>query len=233
MAGVSANYGLATGVLADDLIEPQHHNRVADTVDRVLGWFLKRMMAAGVYEGWSLALDGTVTAGEGLVGACWCATTGAQSVADLTPGAVNYVFAGTDSDSAPKGTVRFFAALSPTRPAGSLLLGTMTLDGSGAVTAVDDWAGGVDRDCRRLHIGRASGSGLSEAVPPGGSVTVPISHDTVFVVPGAIEVEVAAPDFVVEVWETYRADGFVVVATNQAQTAQDFEYSWTRSGFVA
>jgi hypothetical protein len=68
MAGVSANYGLATGVLADDLIEPQHHNRVADTVDRVLGLFLKRMMAAGVYEGWSLTLDGEVTAGEGLVG---------------------------------------------------------------------------------------------------------------------------------------------------------------------
>lgn len=233
MASVTENYGLTTGVVVDDLIEPQHHNRLADTLDRVMGWFLKRVMVGGVYEGWSLALDGTVTAGEGLVDACWCTTTGAQSVVDLTPGAVNYVFAGTDSDSAPQGTVRFFAALSPTKPAGALLLGTMTVDGNGVVTAVDDTADGVDRDCRRLHIGRAAGSGLSAGVPPGGTVTVAISHDTVFVVPGAVQVEVVAADFAVEVRETYRADGFVVVATNQAQIAQDFEYSWERTGFVA
>lgn len=232
MAGVSANYGLATGVVADDLIEPGHHNRLADTLDRVVGWFLKRMMASGVYEGWSLTLDGTVTAGEGLVDACWCATTAAQGVGGLAPGAVNYVFAGTDSESAPEGTVCFFAALSPTKPAGALLLGTMTLDGSGQVTAVDESAEGVDRDCRRLRIGSVAGSGAVEGVPVGQSVSVAVEHDARFVVPGAIEVAVAGSDFSYEVLETHRGDGFVLVGTNNGQAAQDFEYSWERSGFV-
>ena len=65
MAGSTANYGLATGVVTDDLIEPEHHNRVADTLDRVLGWFLKRMMADGAYSGWTLTTAGTVEPGSG------------------------------------------------------------------------------------------------------------------------------------------------------------------------
>ena len=45
MATTTPNYQLATGVVTDDFVQPDHQNRVADTVDRALGRFLRRMTA--------------------------------------------------------------------------------------------------------------------------------------------------------------------------------------------
>ena len=232
MAAATENYGLATGVANDDLIEPGHHNRVADTLDRVLGGFLKRMMADGAYQGWELGTDGMIAAGEGLVNGCWCRTSVAQAVTGLTSNATNYVFAGSDTDSAPAGTVRFFAELSATKPAGAVLLATAVVDAEGQISEVGNAPAGADRNCRRLEIGEAAGEGVVEAVPAGEEAVVTVSHDLSFVVPGAIEVEVDGESFSWDVQGAAGASGFRIVAKNEGTAAADLEYAWRRWGLV-
>lgn len=226
------NYGLAAGVVTDDLIEPEHHNRLAEALDRVLGSFLRQMMADGAWSGWELATDGTVGAGEGLVGACWCKTAAALAVTGLTANAVNYVFGGTTEDSATAGSVRFYAELSATKAPGSVLLGAMTVDSDGKVAAVDDGVDGVDRNCLRLEIGTARGNGTVASVPVGESCTVNVSHGVSFAVPGAIAVDVPGEGFTTEVRNAHEAAGFVIVGTNTGTQAADFVYAWERRGLI-
>ncbi|MBU0610887.1 MAG: hypothetical protein KKI08_23610 [Armatimonadetes bacterium] len=162
MAGTTENYGLAVGVVTDDIVEPDHHNRVAATLDRVLGGVIRNLMADGAHEGWLLNLDGEVTAGEGLVAGCWCRTTEAAATSGLTNSATNHVFARTNSGSAPDGTVEFVAQLTAEKPEGAVYLGTVEVDAGGAVTAVDNDADGVDRNCFSLEISEISDSGVLE-----------------------------------------------------------------------
>ena len=232
MSGTTENYGLVEDVATDDFIEPDHHNRVAETLDRALGWFLKKMMADGAYSGWELSQAKEVSAGEGLVNGCWCRTAVAQGIETLTDNAVNYVFGGKTDTSAPDGTVRFFAELSPTKPPGAILLGSVELDGAGMVVRVDNEVNGVDRNCLKLEIQTASGSGVVEKVPPGCELAFEVQHEASFLVPGAVELAVGSPDFVWEVREAYRPDGFVLVARNAGSYEEDFEYTWSRHGFV-
>ena len=232
MAGTTENYGLARGVATDDFIEPDHHNRLAETLDRALGWFLKKMMADGAYDGWELTETGGVSPGEGLVSGCWCQTGEAQAIETLTSNAVNYVFGGIQTGSAPEGSIRFFAELSPTKPPGAILLGSVELDAEGAVIGLDNEVPGADRNCRRLEIESTSGSGVVERVPPGSEFAFEVQHDSRFVVPGSISLTVSSASFVWHVEEAYRPDGFVVVSRNAGSYEEDFEYSWSRHGFV-
>ncbi|MHB8997636.1 MAG: hypothetical protein ACYC63_20515 [Armatimonadota bacterium] len=230
MAGVSENYGLAVGVATDDFIEPEHHNRVAATLDRVLGNVLKKMMAQGACSGWGLTLAGMVTAGEGLVGGCWCHSLEDQPVAGLTAGVTNYVFGRVAAEGPTDGAVAFFGQVSATKPAGAVLLGAVEVDGTGAVSAVHEDVAGVDRNCLRLEIGRLTGSGLVTDVAPGAEVTAQVGHEEMLV-PGAIEFSGSEGfSFVLE--ETYRGDGFAVTAKNDGAVAADFSYSWARRGLV-
>lgn len=81
----------------------------------------------GVLSGWALTSGlSTVTAGEGLVGPCWCQTTASASISNLAAGSTNYVYAVTNSDSAHSGTIDFKARTS-----------------SGAVTNYDAQTSGV------------------------------------------------------------------------------------------
>ena len=230
MAGVSENYGLAVGVATDDFIEPEHHNRVAATLDRALGNVLKKMMAQGAYSGWGLTLAGTVTAGEGLVGGCWCQSTAEQAIAGLTAGTTSYVFGRATTEGPTAGALEFFAQVSATKPAGAVLLGTVEVDAGGVVTAVHADTPGVDRNCLRLEIGKLTGSGVLVDVAPGAEVTAQVSHGPMLV-PGAIEFSGSA-GFSWELRETYRGDGFVVTARNEGAVMASFSYSWVRRGLV-
>jgi hypothetical protein len=230
MAGVSENYGLAVGVATDDFIEPEHHNRVAATLDRVVGNVWKKMMAQGAYSGWGLTLAGTVTAGEGHVGGCWCQSVAEQAIAGLTAGSTNYVFGRATAEGPTAGTVDFFAHVSATKPAGAILLGTVEVDGAGVVTAANGDVAGVDRNCVRLEIGKLSGSGLVTDVAPGAEVTAQVGHGEMLV-PGAIEFSGSA-GFGWELKETYRGDGFAVTTRNDGAVVANFSYSWVRRGLV-
>jgi hypothetical protein len=229
----TANYGLPTGVVTDDLVEPEHQNRLADTVDRVLGLFLQRLMADGAHQGWELQSDKTVAAGEGLVAGCWCATTGSQAITGLTSGETNYVFATTTGASAPDGTVAFFAQLSATPPAGCVYLGTMALDAGGGVTDLDSDAPGVDRNCYRLEIRPLEGTGIVYDVPPGGVVELTVDHSSegAFRALGPIEL-VVSEGFEGRVVEWHEATQFRAEAENVTGYPDDLTYSWRREGLV-
>lgn len=232
MAATTEHYGLAVGVVTDDVIEPEHHNRIAATVDRVLGTTMKRLMAAGALCGWTLELDRTVSAGEGLIGGCWCETMAASPISNLTNGAINYVFGRTDAQSAPAGTVGFVAQLNDEKPPGAVFLGTLALDAAGPVTAANSAAPGVDRNCRRLEIGRIEGSGLVTDVPADGQFSVETTHSPTLIVPGMIDMVEASAGFEWELQETWRGDGFRLKGHNAGAETADFAYSWVRCGFA-
>lgn len=244
MAEMTEHYGLTVGVVTDEVIEPEHHNRTAATLDRVLGSVLTRLLAAGVFAGWLLNTDGGVTAGEGLVGGCWCQTLGDTAVSDLTDGATNYVFARTDETSAPDGTVTFVAQLSPTTPEGAVYLGTMTVDGQGQVTAVDNQAAGVDRNCLSLGVGEISGSGVLEdfyALGEGEMAPIEVDHAEQGEFWWAEPPRLAEAPGVIFLLDTSYTNGsrFRVWAMRSDDAgggwsggAGDLEYAWTRRGNV-
>jgi hypothetical protein len=229
MAGWTGNYGFATDVAVDDFVQPAHNNRIADTVDRVLGGVLKNLMRPGVLEGWSILADRTVGVGQGLVAACWCQTTQAQAIVGLTDDAVNHVFLEADADGPTGGSVNVFAQLSSSGPTGAIYLGTIGLDAAGAVTAINNDAPGVDRQCHPLAWSTLSGAGTIAAVPAGGEASDLVSHQALRV-PGAIALETTSPDFTWEITESWRGDGFLLTVTNNGASAADFDYTWTREG---
>ncbi len=234
MPNLTPNYKLTTNVVTDDFVQPEHNNRVADTLDRVLGSFLRQIISAGVYQGWEITGAKQVSPGEGLVSACWCKTAAAQDIEDLTNGTVNYVFAEANDTSAPDGTVRTYAQLSPSGPSGSVFLGTVELDGDGEVVAIDNQAEGVDRDCHPLQWGAFGGSGTVEAVPPGGEVSFYVEHSEQgsFRIPGAISFQVEGEQFSWGIDQAHDAERFRVTAVNEGSYTEDLEYSWQREGLV-
>ncbi len=231
MAETTENYGLTTAVSADDFIEPEHNNRIADTVDHVLGSVLRRLLTPGVHEGWSILADRSVGAGQGLVGACWCRTVEATPIAGLTDGAVNYVFLEASATAPRDGSVSVFGQLSASGPDDAIYLGTIELASDGTVVAIDNAAAGVDRQCYALAWVTLRGSGTEPSVPAGGDATFTVSHDPLRI-PGAITLESSSPDFTWEITGAHAADGFAVTCTNNGGSAADFEYTWEREGIA-
>lgn len=234
MSSVTPRYGLAADLGTDDFIEPSHHNRLAETVDRVLGSLVEKVLGRGVFAGWELTSGKQVTAGEGLVGNCWCASSVNSAISGLTVGAVNYVYAVPTADSAPEGTVVFAAQLAPPGPGGSVYLGTMTLDAAGTVTAVDNWASGVERNCCRLQMAKVAGSGAVTAVPAGSSQSTVVTHaeKAQFIIAGHLVAATSTPDFEVRVTESSRGDQFTLEITNGGTAAADCSYTWQREGLL-
>lgn len=234
MASTTTHYGLVTDVVVDDFVEPIHHNRMADTLDHVLGEFLGQMMPHGAMTGWELTEDKTVTGGRGLIGSCWCSSATEEAIADLTAGAVNRVYATANSASCTDGAVSFVAQLAAPGPAGSAFLGTIELDAAGDVVAVDNGASGVQRHCHALLFGELSGSGLEEDVPAETTVPVTVDHsgEGSFRVPGQLVVESETADFEWRVVEACAGGGFVVEVTNTGGSSADFAYNWQREGIL-
>ncbi|MEN6343912.1 MAG: hypothetical protein ABFE16_01345 [Armatimonadia bacterium] len=231
---MTPRYGLATDLGTDDFIEPGHHNRLAETIDRVLGSLVEKVLGRGVFAGWELTSGKQVTAGEGLVGNCWCTTTVNSAISGLTAGALNHVYAVATGYSAPEGTVAFAAQLAPPGPGGSVYLGTMTLDAGGTVTAVDNWASGVERSCCRLQMAKISGSGTATAVPAGSSQSKIVTHSekAEFIVAGHLVAETSTPDFSVRVTESSRGDQFTLEITNGGTASADCSFTWQREGLL-
>lgn len=234
MASTTPNYGFATGVATDDFVEPEHNNRLADTIDRTLGEFLRHIIPAGAHEGWEITGDKEVSAGQGLIGACWCRTAEAQEIVGLSAGAVNHVYGAADAQSAPEGTVQFVAQTAPPGPGEAVYLGTIELDGEGEVVEIDNAAPAAQRNCYRLAIERLEGSGLVGDVPAQESVVVEVDHasEGEFRVPGDLRVTSASPDFEWEVVEAHRGDRFRLQVTNAGGEAADFAYEWSREGLA-
>ncbi len=224
----SENYGLWMEMVTDDFIEPQHVDRTARVVDRVLGNLVRRLLAAGVYAGWLIGEDKTVGAGWGILdGACGLTETD-QAISGLTEEAVNYVFAVPTEQTAPEGMVAFAAQTGPVGPAGGLYLGTVTLDAEGAVLAVNNQARGVDRGVFLLRSRTLSGTEELLDVAPEETVAVEVSH-AALAVPGAISMSVSE-GFSLAVEEAWRGDGFRLLVTNEGEETADAVVEWERKG---
>jgi len=234
LASSTPNYGFETGVVTDDFIEPSHHNRLADTVDRALGEFLTHVIAAGAQDGWEIELTKEVSAGRGLISACWCQTGAAQAIEQLTNDAVNHVYGVLDETSAPEGTAQFVAQVAPPGPGGSILLGTIELDAGGAVVTIDNDAPGVQRSCHRLAVETLVGSGVVQGVPGGATVVACVSHAAIgeFRVPGDLRVDSDTPLTEWEVAQHHRGDEFTIRVTNLSSYPVDFAYTWSREGII-
>lgn len=234
MAGTTPNYGLATDVQTDDLVEPWHHNRLADTLDRALGEMVRHLLGDGVHAGWMIEETRTVTEGTGLIGGCWCGTGTSAGITGLTNGAVNYVYAVAGEGSAPDGSVTFVAQLAPPGPGRSVLLGTIELATDGSVVAVDNGCEGAQRDRHGLVFGHVSGSGVEEDVGANETVEIAVDHRASgeFRVPGDLRVTSDSPGFTWVVLAHHRGDGFVIAATNDGMESADFEYDWEREGLL-
>jgi hypothetical protein len=243
MAGITENYGLTVGVVTDDIIEPDHHNRVAATLDRVLGGMIRHLLVNGAHQGWLLTTDADVTAGAGIIAGCWCETDEASAITGLTRNAINHVFAVTNAGSAPDGTVDFVAQLTEVTPEGAVYLGTATVDASGTVTAVDSLVAGVDRDCLSLAVTVIAGSGVVEGfygLSEGEMALIEVDHlelgEFHWAEPPRIE-DAPGVAFLLDVACTngrrfrvwaMRTDDVGGGWTGPA--AADLEYSWTRRG---
>lgn len=232
MADSTTHYGLVTDVVTDDVIEPDHHNSLADTLDRILGNFLQKVMVNGAYSGWELTAEGTVAAGEGLVGGCWCTTETEQQIADLVFGTVNYVYGKATATSGRTGEIAFCASSSAGMLQGAVFLGYIELDTTGEVVAVHMSPVNTDRHCRRLAICPVEGEATALEVAAGTSFKVPVFHDAFFVVPGCIELLDTTAGFDVQVMDTADGFGFVIAGENTGTETADFHCTWRRWGFV-
>ena len=234
MASSTPNYGLATAVETDDLVEATHHNRMADTLDRALGELVKGLLGTGAHEGWEITNAKQVGAGAGLIGPCWCSTAAAQGISGLTNGAVNYVYAVLDEGSAPDGSVRFSGQLAPPGPGSSILLGTLALNGAGQVVTVDNAPTGAQRSCHALRFGELVGTGTVANLPAGQTASVLVDHSAagVFRLPGDLRASTATLNVAVTVSEHYRGDRFGLTITNSGTTPASVTYTWTREGIL-
>jgi len=233
MATQTEHYGLAAGVVSDDFVQPDHQNRVAETLDRVVGNVVKQLISSGVYSGWLIQEDKTVGAGQGLVQGCWCGTSSDQAITGLQDDAVNYVFAVANDQSPNQGAVDFSAQLTAEGPSGAVYLGTIELDSGGEVVEIDNTTG-ADRGCFPLLTETVNGSGEIAEVLGGGQVSFEIDHGEAvsFLIPGAIEFEVTGDDFEIELSKTYQKAQFEVVATNASSYPRDLVYTWQRWGIA-
>lgn len=229
MPAQTAHYGLTTGVVTDDFVQPADNNRAADVLDRVVWSFLSKVMADGALSGWPIQNDKTVAAGEGLVDGCWCETAAAQSIGGLANGAVNYVFGQTDGTSADQGTIAFYASTSSTKPEGEVYLGTIELDGAGAVVSIDNNAAGVDRNLYKLEVSVLSGSGQYLGLGASESTTITITHDALRLL-GEITFSCTPVEVTYEIVEHHEGDQFKVKLTNTGGSSVDVDYDWTREG---
>jgi hypothetical protein len=229
MATQSENYGLTVGMTADDFVAADDVDRPARTLDRVLGAVAGQLLSAGVYSGWELQTNATVSAGAGLLACAWGQTGTAQAVSGLSNGALNYVFALATSDTPPDGAVAFTAQLNATPPPGALYLGTVTLDGSGNVTALDSQAAGVSRGCFPLLSTTLSGGGTVPGVAGGAVSPLAISHAPLLL-PGAISFTASDPHFTFTLEQTWSGAGFTAQVTNTDTVAHDLVYTWQRHG---
>jgi len=111
-------------------------NQIPWAVDR-LGRAVDAARNQGVIAGWQAASGvSTITSGQGVIGGCYCVTTGSQAISGLQASSTNYLFARLNSGSPTSGTVDFVARLtsSPlTNPDGAtyaVRLGYVTMSGN-------------------------------------------------------------------------------------------------------
>jgi hypothetical protein len=222
--------------------------KVAYLLSSVLGNLVKSGNG-GVLSGWTLNVDKTVAAGEGVLGGTVPKTTTTQAITSLTNGALNYIYAQIDATSHDDTrTVDFIASLSSSNPAGTLRLGTMTLDGGGTVTARDDNPSGYRRDYWRGRRTRKITGTWTNAleIPFGATGMDDVDHSTgadALTFTGPSEIRITDVDEGWYAWAQPTGGGtFRLFVINNWVAGYDYDYyagspnwvqvTWEREGYV-
>lgn len=233
MPTTTPNLGLASGMATDDYVQPSQWNRIVDSLDR-LDEFFQKITADGAYQGWQITQNKTVSPGEGNIDGKWCRTIVELPVTGLVSGATNHIFGRAGEQAAPDGLPSFIASVSSTKQEGDIYLGTITLDSDGNVTAWDNDAPGVDRNCCLIEIGSISGSGEVGPLAAGASVTITVEHSSqaVFKVPGAITFSLEGDGLTFSIEEHWAGDWFSVQIANEGSYPVSAAYTYERKGLL-
>lgn len=157
----------------------------------------------------------------------------------LTNSVVNYVFGRRVTyatqvwTTEANGVIEFYASTVSTKPAGEIYLGTITLDGTGAATALDnDPTSDVDT-IYALDIRQLRGTSGITALAGGATTQFYITFaDSLF--PGAFTTfSIDNANFTIVMDEFWENDRFRVTATNTGAYSDSATLSWRRVCLIA
>lgn len=137
------HFGLLTDADYSGNVTAVQLNRWNQVIRRNLGEAMQKVLTPGCLSltDWRLVSDKTIGAGEGIVNDCYCQTIASTDITSLlTNGATNYVYLTINSSTSPTDGVIVAQATvtAGAAPDTACKLGSITLDGAGAVTAVDN-----------------------------------------------------------------------------------------------
>jgi hypothetical protein len=183
------------GTTGNPYVSQEFLQQLAQLSSGVLGNIVSALILGGVISGWEIQTDKTVSAGEGVVAGAMPKTLAAQAIAGLTNSALNYVYATSATGSATDSrAVTFQASLSPVVPAGGVRLGTITLDGGGVETALDNDPTAYHRD-RLFTLRRQTVTRVETVTVTGGTeVVFLIDHSAEVTFTGMTEIRISGAD---------------------------------------
>lgn len=175
---------------------------------------------------WVTPLAGAPSAGDTFTVTFW-------RITGLTNGALNYVYGVAGDRTSADQIIEWQANTTGTAPAASIYVATVTLDGSGLVTASDNNPSGSDR-VAYMGIGAFdvdTETGTISSLAPGGSTQFTVSHDHMLY-RGGIECTLGDENASFTVDEHWKPDEIVVTISNDSgYTLTDLTYSIMISGW--
>jgi len=152
-------------------------------------------------------------------------------IQNKTNGAVNYVYGRTLTRTTWDAVIQWIANTTGIKNPGDILVATMTLDGSGNVTAVSYTPTGHDRLLYRGVgvVDTITLTGTLEGLDGGATTEVTRSHDALVLL-GPIEVSVDNPNCEATVVDGVSPSSCKIQVTNNSAYPVDVNYTITRKG---
>ena len=174
---------------------------------------------------WDVPLSTTFTAGDTYVVSFFY-------IQSRTLGAVNYVYGRATTNTVPGGVLQWVANNTGVKAAGDILVATVTLDGSGLVTAVDTDPDGADRSffpgAGQVHMLYLTGT-IAD-LEPAASVEITRAHSDLILL-GPIASLVDQEDCTIEIVDGWQPDQVTFIITNNhPYSIPVVSYSITRKG---
>ncbi|KKK73676.1 hypothetical protein LCGC14_2891430, partial [marine sediment metagenome] len=187
---------------------------------------------------------GTITVGSAFsaamgVGDAYRVTFVAIKPDTLVNGIVNYVFGRRvthttqDWSTEQNGVIEFYAKAVATKTAGEIYLGTITLNGAGVVTAVDNDPASTVDTCYPIDIRELRGTTNITGLAGGANSTFFIVHSSAVLLGPMTAFSVDNANFTIELLQYYEDDRIQVKATNGDAYAGDAIITWRRFALVA
>ncbi len=152
----------------------------------------------------------------------------------LTNGVVNYIFGrrvtyATQAWSTEEtGHIQFYAKTVSTKTAGEILLGSITLDGAGVATAVDNDISSAVDTCHPLDIRELRGTSAITGLAAGATTDFFITFDDAIMLGPFTALSSDNANVTIEMLAAWENDRFEVRATSTDAYAADATITWRR-----